>query len=189
MYLVTTSNFSTAADFPIKIQQLKPKSLLNKEAQVSYLSYDCYREFSCKQKIDTTDRATASSANGSSLGPLEFVTYPLLLGTYEYEHKFIVCKQLLGLEFVQNFKVGIEQSHLGHLYLHQDDKLLAYSKPNPSKDPTLFSVECDEAILISRTNILVFPKPIAAVFAKMFRLHTSGVKTKLQMSSQKHFGA
>ena len=45
VYSLTISEFPTAADFLIKIQGLKTKSLFHAGAQVSCISYDCYREF------------------------------------------------------------------------------------------------------------------------------------------------
>ena len=50
--------------------------------------------------------------------------------------------------------------------LHQDHKPLMYSKLNSSKDSTIFSTECKESRLISKTNILLPTETIAVVLAK-----------------------
>ena len=135
--------------------------MLNTGVQVSCIPYDCYREFNLKTKIDKNVRATVHSANGSNLGPIGTATCSLLLGVHEIEHNFIVCKHLFHpiiLDFAQDFKAGIDWNHQGHLYLHQDQNPLTYSKPSSSKYTTIFSVKCDEVTLISGTNILYSPK-------------------------------
>ena len=184
MCSVTIYMFPTVTDFPIKIQGFKTKNLFNTGAQVSCISSECYREFKLKTKIEMNVRATVSSANQSNLGPIRNATCSLLLGAHKFENKFIVCKHLLhhvilGLDFAQDFKVGIDWNHQGHLYLNQDHKPLPYSKLSPSKDPKTFSVEYDEARLIGRTNILILPQAIVAALAKgTNRLYISGVKDK-----------
>ena len=65
-------------------------------------------------------------------------------------HKFIVCKYflcpvILGLDFAQDFRVGIDRKNQGQLYLHQDHKPLTYSKPSSSQDSTILMVEYNEA--------------------------------------------
>ena len=60
---------------------------------------------------------------------------------------------ILGLDFAQDFRVGIGWKNQGQLYLHQDHKPLTYSKPD-TKD-SIFLVECKEARWISKTNILL----------------------------------
>ena len=112
--------------------------------------------------MDTNVRATVSLADGSNLGPIGIATWSLLQGAHEFEHNFMVYKHLLhlvilGLYFAQHFKVGIDLSHQGHPYLHQDYKSLTYPKSSPSKDPTVFSFKCSEARFISRTNIFILP--------------------------------
>ena len=96
MYSIKISKFPTVADFPIEIQEkFNIKSLFNTGAQVSCISYDCYREFKLETKKDTNVRATASSADGSNIGPIGIATCSILLDTHDFEHKFIVCKHLL----------------------------------------------------------------------------------------------
>ena len=61
----------------------------------------------------------------SNLGPIGITTCSLILGSHEFEHKFIVCKPLLhpvilGLDFAPDWKVGKGWNDQGHLYLHQD---------------------------------------------------------------------
>ena len=74
-------------------------------------SYDWYREFILKTKIDRTMNAKVSSTSGSNLGPIGVVISFLLLGACEFEHKFIMSKHLLctvilGLDF---FKILEQQ--------------------------------------------------------------------------------
>ena len=162
MYSVTISRFPIAENFPIEILGCKTNGLFKTATQVSCTSYGYYREFKLKAKIDINVRATVRSANGSNLGLIGIAKGSLLLVAHEFEHKFIVCKYLLhpvvlGLDFAQDFRVGIDWNYQGHLYLHKDLKSLTYTKPSPSKYPTIFSVECDEARLISTTNILILP--------------------------------
>ena len=73
------------------------------------------------------------STDGSNLGPIRVVMCSLILGAHEFKHNFIVCKDLfctviLGLDFSQDFRVEINWSKQGQLYLHQDHKPLTYSK-------------------------------------------------------------
>ena len=53
------------------------------------------------------------SADGSNLGPIGVVICSLILDACKFECKFIVCKKILqpvilGLDFVQEFRVGID---------------------------------------------------------------------------------
>ena len=49
VYSVTICKFPTAADILIEMQGCTTYSLFDTEAQVSCVSYDCYREFIWKQ--------------------------------------------------------------------------------------------------------------------------------------------
>ena len=49
VYSFTISNFPTAAHFSIEIQGFKTKSWFDTVAQVSCISYDCYKEFKLKK--------------------------------------------------------------------------------------------------------------------------------------------
>ena len=65
------------------------------------------------KKIDMNVKAKVSSSNRSNLGPLRVAIFLLILGTCEFEHKFIVCKHLLhpvilGLDLSQDFRVEID---------------------------------------------------------------------------------
>ena len=73
VYSVTIAKFPTAAEFPIEIQGFKTKSLFDTWAQVSNISYDCYKEFTSKTILNTNVTAKVSSADGSNLGPLGVV--------------------------------------------------------------------------------------------------------------------
>ena len=108
-------------------------------AQVSCISYDCYKKSTLKTKIDINIKAKVSSAEGSNLGPTEVAICSLILGAHEFECKFIVCKHLLcpiilGFDFAQDFRVGMDLNNQGQLYLNQDHKTLTYYKPNSSQD-------------------------------------------------------
>ena len=62
--------FPMTADFPIEIQGFKTESLFDTGAQVNFISYDCYREFTSKAKIDTNVKTEVISADRSNLGPI-----------------------------------------------------------------------------------------------------------------------
>ena len=54
---------------------------------------------------------------------------PTNIGACELEQKFIVwkhllCPVILKLDFIQDFRVGIDRNEQGQLYLHQDHKPL-----------------------------------------------------------------
>ena len=103
-----------------------------------------------ENKINTNFKAKVKSAERSNFRPIGVVICFITLGACELEHRCIVCKQLLhqvilGLDFAQDFQVGIVWNNQGQLYLHQNHKWPTYSKPSASKDSANFSVECSEA--------------------------------------------
>ena len=119
--------------FQLKIQGYKTKSLFDTGDQVSCIFYSCYRQLSIESKIDTKVRLKAISADGSSLGPLKMTIYSVILGSYEFDHKFMVvcknvlCSAILGLNLAKIFKAVIDWNSQGQLYLHQDYKPLTHS--------------------------------------------------------------
>ena len=69
----------------------------------------------------------------------------ITLGAHEFEHKFIVCKHflhpvILGLDFTQDFRAGIDWNNQGQFYLHQDHKPLTYSRLSSTKDLIIYLV-------------------------------------------------
>ena len=55
----------------------------------SCISYDCYRKFMSKTKVDININAKVRSGDRSNIGPIGVVIYSLILGAHEFEHKFI----------------------------------------------------------------------------------------------------
>ena len=89
---------------------------------------------------------------------------------------------ILGLDFSQDFSVGIDWNNQDQVYLHQDHKALMHSKPYSSKNSTIFSGECKEARLTSKTDILLSSQTIAVVVTKS----TLGTKDKIVNSLKIH---
>ena len=58
---------------------------------MSCISYDCYKAFTQKTRINMNTETTVISEDGSNLGPIEVVIYSLILGANKFEHKFKVC--------------------------------------------------------------------------------------------------
>ena len=99
-----------------------------------------------------------SSADRSNLGFTGVAICSLVLDACEFEHRFISCKNLihlviLGLDFAQDFRVGIDWNRKSQLYLHQDHIPLTYSKPNLSKDIFL-PLLATAVVLTKSTNSL-----------------------------------
>ena len=121
-----------------------------------------------KTKIDTEVKANVSLVDGPNLGPMGVVICSATLGACEFEHRFKVCKHLLcpvllGSDFAQEFRIGINCNNQGQLYLHQDHKLLIYSRVSYTKDLAIYSVACNEA---SETNVLLATWTIVVVPAE-----------------------
>ena len=82
------------------------KSLFDTGPQVSCISYECYKEFTLKTKVNTEVRTRVSSADGSNLGPIGTFMCSVTYCAHEFEDKFIVCRHLLypvvlGLDFTK----------------------------------------------------------------------------------------
>ena len=77
------------------MQVCKTNTFFGTGAQVSWISYDCYRELTLKTKINTKVKAKISSSDGSTLGPIGIDLCSVTLSTDELKHKFIVCRHLL----------------------------------------------------------------------------------------------
>ena len=93
--------------------------------QVYCISYISYSEFDIETKTYTKVKAKASLKDRSNLGPSGIVICSVMLGAHEIYHKFIVCENLLclsvlGLDFPQNVRIGIDWNNQGQLYLCQD---------------------------------------------------------------------
>ena len=129
--------------------------------QSKYLVYSILlQRIHIKTRGNTNNEARISSPDGTHLRSIGVVICSLILSTSEFEHKVILCKiykcpVVLGLDFVQDFRVGIDWSNYDKLYLPQDHKPLTCSKLNSSKNSKSFSVECEEVRLIRKTHILL----------------------------------
>ena len=94
------------------------------------------------------------------------------LGTCEFDHKFIVCTNLLCqvilcLDFAQNFRTGIDWNNQGHLCLHQNHKTLVYSiQVNHKENSVIYSADSNKTILISDSNVILPFQTIAMLPAK-----------------------
>ena len=67
--------------------------LLDTGVQVPYSSYDCYKEFKLKTRINDSVEARVISAYRTNLGPVGVVICSLILGTCKFKHKFILYKK------------------------------------------------------------------------------------------------
>ena len=184
VYSVTISECQPSADFLIENQELKTKSMFDTGAQTSCISYDCYREFTSITKIDMNVEYKVTSANESNLVPIGVVICLLKPDTCEFEHKVILSKHLLcpvilGLDFAQDFRVGIDRNNWGQLYLHQDHKPLMYSKPSSSKDCTIISVKFNEDIDKQNKHNLTPQTKEVGVTKSTQSLNILGIKDKI----------
>ena len=101
------SKFPTAADFPIEIQGCKTESLFDTGPQVSFISYDCYKEFTSKTRINANIEANISSVDGSNLGTIGVFIHSFRIGECKFEQSLYYAKiyytLLLGLDYL--FKI------------------------------------------------------------------------------------
>ena len=73
--------------------------LFDTGSQISGISYDSCKEFAPKTRINTKVKPIISLAVWSNLGPIGVVICSLILGTYEFEHKYIAYKIYCTLYF------------------------------------------------------------------------------------------
>ena len=119
-----------------------------------------YSEFNIKRKIDNKLKVKVISGDASNLGPLRITKSCIILGSYGFECKFIVCKNLLysvilGVDFAQSFMIGVALNSQDQLYLHQNLKPLTYLiQANPKENSAIYSTDYNKIRFITESNIL-----------------------------------
>ena len=100
-----------------------------------------------------------------------------------------MCKHLLhtvilGLDFAQNLRVGLDWNNEGQLCLHQDHKFLTYLRPSSARDLEIYSVDYNNARVFSEINVLS-PPWMSSLNEKFYYFRCEPENS--QMSLQTHF--
>lgn len=104
------------------------------------MSYECYTKLQSAPGLNLTSYVNVVSATGSNLMPLGHVELDITIGNTSFKQRVIVCKNLqqsliIGLDMQRCYRIGTSWTSQGHMYLHQDDKVLVSMIQDGSEKP------------------------------------------------------
>ena len=141
------------AIFDVKLFSTAPvTALFNTVTTCSCISFPLYSQISDKAQI-VEMQLLVGQADGMSLCPKGIVKVTLAINDKQFEHTFIMCQNLkqpllLGMDFAQNYRIGIDWNHNSVSYLKQRGWKLISAWPYGSiSDPNFMMRETSHILL------------------------------------------
>ena len=110
------------ATFDVTLFSTEPvTALFDTGAMCSCMSFPLYHQISDKAQMVEMQLQVAQ-ANGMGLHPIRIVMVKVEIQDKQFEHTFILCQNLqqpllFGMNFTQNYRIGIDWDHNGVSYL------------------------------------------------------------------------
>ena len=133
----------TGATVPVTVDTTKCNALIDTGAIRSVMSENFYSSLDLPQ-VQEVRNIDVRSASGGRIRILGYTTLKFTMGTKEYQYQFLVCKDLtrpmiIGLDFMQKFRVGTNWSSKGKFILETRGKVLVESMEVQKNGPRLYT--------------------------------------------------
>ena len=158
---------------PVKIGITSPAALVDTGATRSCLSGAQYLEMG-QPPFTAHCKGTVRATTGGDMRPLGFLECSVKIQEQVYEHKFIVCQNMvsaviLGIDFLRNFDIRISWGDQGRIKLKEGTNDLIHSVPEAVHYPMSLSknVTVPPRTVASVVTLTDLPEPETKIMYKM----------------------
>ena len=115
-------------------------AIVDTGASCSCVNLDFQNRYFPNRKLEKLRTCTVKQASGSSMGALGMIEITFTIEGHIFKHEFIVCSALktgviLGLDFAQSYRIGIDWNDAMEPYLGSRGKYLTTAMPLQALNP------------------------------------------------------